>query len=74
MCFSPHVEDTTGLSLKVARTEQRVKAREIAEAMGVSPSRVASIEREGFVSQETAGRYLTALAHVRMRRTQVASA
>lgn len=61
--------EPTGLSLKVLRTEQRVKAREIAEAMGVSQSRVSSIEREGFVTQETADRYLAALARVRTERT-----
>lgn len=63
------METTTGLALKVARVEQRVKAREIALAMGVSQSRVSSIEREGFVTDETANRYLTALAHVRTQRT-----
>lgn len=57
--------EITGLALKVARTEQRVKAREIARVMGVSPSRVSSIEREGFVTQETADRYLAALSRVR---------
>lgn len=51
----------TGLQLKVERTRRRVKAYRIAELMGVSRSRVAAIEREGFPSDETVARYLTAL-------------
>lgn len=52
---------TTGLGLKLARTAERVKQWQVADAMGVSPSRVASIEREAVVSPALAQRYLTAL-------------
>jgi len=58
------VNDTapiTGLALKVERVSRRVKANAIADAMGVSKSRVAAIEREGFPSEETISRYRAAL-------------
>lgn len=55
----------SGLDLKLARTRARVKANRIAAAMGVSPSRVASIEREAVVTAEAAGRYLRAIAECR---------
>lgn len=52
---------TSGLDLKVARTRERVKAKAIAEAMGVSQSRVAKIEREAVISAEIVKRYLEAV-------------
>jgi DNA-binding transcriptional regulator YiaG len=52
---------TTGLDLKVARVQHRLKAWQIAEAMGVSGSRVSAIEREAVVSEQMAGRYLAAV-------------
>lgn len=55
----------TGLDLKVARTRARVKAKRIAVAMGVSPSRVASLEREAIVTAEAAERYLRAVDECR---------
>lgn len=51
----------SGLGLKVERTKRRVKAVQIAEAMGVSKSRVAAIEREGYPSLDITARYLAAL-------------
>ena len=51
----------TGLDLKVLRTRHQVKAVEIAREMGVSQSRISSLEREGRVSLEMLGRYLGAL-------------
>lgn len=64
---------TTGLDLKVARTRDRVKAKAIAEAMGVSASRVAKVEREAVVSPEIAQRYLAALELCRTLGTQGAA-
>lgn len=51
----------TGLALKVERVSRRVKAKHIAQAMGVSESRVSSIEREQFPSDEVVARYRDAL-------------
>lgn len=55
-------EPVTGLSLKVERTKRRVKAVQIADAMGVSKSRVSVIEREQFPSPQIVARYREALA------------
>lgn len=51
----------TGLGLKVERVSRRVKANALAEAMGISKSRVSAIEREGFPSDEIVSRYRAAL-------------
>ena len=51
----------TGLDLKLARVAARIKQKPLGEAMGVSASRVAAIEREAVVSVELAERYLRAL-------------
>lgn len=65
-------EPVTGHHLKVRRVDARVKAVQLAVAMGVSNSRVSAIEREQFPSAEVVERYLVALAqcqnvpHVRM--------
>lgn len=66
-------EQLSGLDLKVARTRARVKAKAIADAMGVSPSRVAAVEREGVVSSEMARRYLEAVETCRTRGTEPAA-
>jgi transcriptional regulator with XRE-family HTH domain len=55
-------EAPSGHLLKVERVSARVKAKQIAALMGVSPSRVASIEREEFPSTEVVQRYRAALA------------
>ena len=52
----------TGLALKLERVAARLKQRPIAEAMGVSVSRVAAIEREAVVTAATWDRYHDALA------------
>ena len=54
--------NTTGLSLKLQRTARRVKARDLAEAMGVKHPRVSQIEAQALVTDQTAERYLSALA------------
>lgn len=48
--------------MKVERVAARIKAKHLAAFMGVSPSRVASIEREEFPSAEAVARYRAALA------------
>jgi transcriptional regulator with XRE-family HTH domain len=53
---------STGLGLKLARVGARVKQRPLADAMGVSVSRISSIEREAVVTDTTRERYLDALA------------
>jgi transcriptional regulator with XRE-family HTH domain len=54
--------ETTGHQLKVERVAARVKAKDIAAQMGVSPSRIGSIEREEFPSTEAIARYRAALS------------
>lgn len=51
----------SGHELKVERVSARVKAKHIAEQMGVTPSRVSSIEREQFPSADLVHRYREAL-------------
>lgn len=63
-CNPLHVDTTTlrsGLDLKVLRTRHRVKGLQVAAAMGVSPSRVAAIEREAVVSPAIIARYAEAV-------------
>lgn len=54
-------EPVTGHLLKVRRVDARVKAVRLADAMGVSNSRISAIEREQFPSDEIVARYLDAL-------------
>jgi transcriptional regulator with XRE-family HTH domain len=54
-------DNPSGLALKIERVTRRAKANALAEAMGVSKSRVAAIEREQFPSAETVARYRAAL-------------
>lgn len=51
----------TGLDLKLARVARRIKQKTLGSAMGVSESRISSIEREAVVTPELAERYLAAL-------------
>lgn len=51
-----------GKTLKLRRVAADVKAKSLAEAMGVSDSRVSRIENSRVVTDETAARYLRALA------------
>ena len=57
-----HDSTSTGLGLKLARVGARVKQRPLADAMGVSVSRISAIEREAVVTTATRDRYLDALA------------
>jgi len=58
-------DEPTGLTLKVERVAARVKAKHLADAMGVSASRVSSLEREQFPSPESVRAYRAALATFR---------
>lgn len=52
---------TTGLDLKLLRVASRLRQHHVAAIMGVSPSRVAAIERESVVTPVTAERYRKAV-------------
>ena len=51
----------TGFDLKLKRVAARVTGRALAAEMGVSPARVSRIEATQFPTEETVGRYLSAL-------------
>ena len=58
----------TGMELKLRRVSARIKGVALAEAMGVTSSRITAIEKEAVVTPETQQRYLDALdtlTHVR---------
>lgn len=61
----PHVQyahmATTGLELKLRRVAADVRTKELAEAMGVTNSRISHIERVRVVTDEAAEKYLAAL-------------
>lgn len=50
-----------GIDLKIKRTRQHVAVKSLADAMGISGSRVSQIERLGIVPQDLENRYLDAL-------------
>lgn len=52
---------TTGLDLKLKRVQHRVKAKHLADQMGVSSARISTIEGQAQVTDETATKYLAAL-------------
>lgn len=54
-----------GTDLKVARVRAGIKAMNVAEAMGISPSRLSRIEGPEPVTERMAGRYLIALEKCR---------
>lgn len=62
----------TGLELRVRRVAADVRAKALAEAMGVDPSRIAHIEAARNVTQDTVARYLAALATCATKSTEVA--
>lgn len=62
----------TGLELKVQRVTAEVRSKEIAQVMGVDPSRITHIESSRKVTPETAHRYLAALATCTTKSTEVA--
>jgi len=51
----------TGLDLKLERTAQRIRVKELALAMGVSQSRVSRIESQAVITDLLAARYRAAL-------------
>jgi len=53
---------TTGLELKLLRVAARVRTSEMADAMGVSASRVSAIESRDVVTDGASSRYRVALA------------
>jgi transcriptional regulator with XRE-family HTH domain len=53
---------TTGLSLKVKRVSSDVRLKDLANAMGVTDSRVSRIESSRVVTLEAEQRYLAALS------------
>lgn len=61
----------SGLDLKLARIARRVKQKPLGEAMGVSASRIAAIEREAVVTAETQQRYFAALDMCGTRTSQM---
>jgi transcriptional regulator with XRE-family HTH domain len=52
----------TGLDLKLERVAARVKAVDLAAAMGVHPSRISAIERDQFPTIDSVRRYREAIA------------
>lgn len=52
----------TGLDLKLERVAARVKAVDLAAAMGVHPSRISAIERDQFPTAASVMRYRQAVA------------
>lgn len=54
-------DEPTGLTLKVERVTARVKLKDLAAVMQVSPSRLSVIEREQYPSAESVRRYREAL-------------
>ena len=53
---------TTGMDLKLERTRRRVKAMDLANAMGVTSSRISTIENLAAVTPDAAERYRAALS------------
>lgn len=56
-----HDAEPTGLTLKLERVQARVKLKDLAQQMGVSPSRLSVIEREQYPSPDSVRRYREAL-------------
>ena len=55
---------TTGLDLKLRRTAARVTQRQLADHLGVRAQFISQVEARAIVRQDTAERYLAALAAV----------
>jgi transcriptional regulator with XRE-family HTH domain len=51
----------TGMDLRLLRVSKRIKAQDVAAAMGVTHGRVSQIEAQVRVNERTTLRYLTAL-------------
>jgi len=61
--------NTRGIDLKLARVGERIKQRQVGDAMGVSESRIAHIEALDVVPPRAAARYVKALEWCRTSRT-----
>lgn len=61
----PTTTPYSGLDLKLRRVALRVRAKDLAQEMGVSISRVSHLEREAVVSEAMVSRYLETLATFR---------
>jgi predicted transcriptional regulator len=55
-------ERFTGLALRLRRVERQVRVGELAEQMGVKPSRISHLENAARVTPAAAQKYLEALA------------
>lgn len=64
----------TGLDLKLARVAADVRSSELAEAMGVSQSRITYLEGRRVVTAEAERRYREALATLTTKTTDAPSA
>lgn len=65
---------TTGLDLKLRRVAADVRTKDLAQAMDVTSSRVAHIEKLRIVTPEAEGKYLAALRTCITKSTDTASA
>lgn len=63
---------TSGLDLKLKRIASDVRGTEIAQAMGVTPSRVTYLEGRRVVTPDAEARYLAALATLTTKPTEAA--
>jgi transcriptional regulator with XRE-family HTH domain len=52
---------STGMDLRLRRVRANVKVKDLADAMGVVPSRISAIERSPAPRPDTIVRYLSAL-------------
>ena len=66
-------EPLRGMDLELRRVAAKVKVKDIASAMGISPSRVSRIEDQPSVTDRLARRYLDALATCRTSGTSRAA-
>lgn len=62
----------SGLDLKLRRVAADVRAKDIADAMGVHRTRISRIESSRTVTPDTSSRYLAALAMCATKSTEVA--
>lgn len=67
-------ERVTGITLELERVAAKVMVKDIAEAMGISPSRVSRIEDQPDVTARLARRYRDALEKCRTSGTSGAAA
>lgn len=68
------MDTTTGLDLKVERVRNRIKATDLARAMGVSRQRVSAIESLAHVPTDAVDRYREALMSLTLTAVEPSSA